>query len=89
MISIVDLHVDVEELEPKVELEPILHKIPKYDQTDPKIRDNVLRIFLHLRPPLPPEEKPPQFIQRQSRRQVQKKKGKYLLFSLHTINNFH
>jgi hypothetical protein len=40
----------------------------------------VLRIFLRLHPPLPPEEKPPQFIHRQSRRQVQKTKGKQSYF---------
>lgn len=70
------LHAVVEDLESKLDSKPILDKIPKYDKTNPRARDNALRIFLRLRPPLPPEEKPPQFIHRQSRRQVKKTKGK-------------
>jgi hypothetical protein len=74
------LHAVVEELESKLDSKSILDKIPKYDKSDSRARDNVLRIFLRLHPPLPPEEKPPQFIHRQSRRQVQKTKGKQSYF---------
>lgn len=85
------LHAAVEDLESKLDSKSILDKIPKYDKTDPRARDNALRIILRLRPPLPPEEKPPQFIHRQSRRQLQKTKGKqsYFLCIQQTLNNLH
>ena len=79
------LYAVVEELESKLESKPISDKIPKYDKSDPRARDNALRIFLRLRPPLPSEEEPPKFIHRQSRRKVQKLKGEYFI-SLHSIN---